>query len=57
MKDNSFIIANAKETIIAESKAIAKLADFIDSDFENAVTHIHNFKGRVIFTGSSKYKG
>ncbi len=54
MKDNSFIIANAKETIIAESKAIAKLADFIDSDFENAVTHIHNFKGRVIFTGIGK---
>ena len=54
MKDNSFIIANAKETIIAESKAIAKLADFIDSDFENAVTHLHNFKGRVIFTGIGK---
>ena len=54
MKDNSFIIANAKETIIAESKAIAKLADFIDSDFENAVTHIHNFKGRVIITGIGK---
>jgi len=54
LKDNSFIIANAKETIIAESKAIAKLADFIDSDFENAVTHIHNFKGRVIFTGIGK---
>lgn len=54
MKDNSFIIANAKETIIAESKAIAKLAEFIDSDFENAVTHIDNFKGRVIFTGIGK---
>jgi len=54
LKDNSFIIANAKETIIAESKAIAKLADFIDSDFENAVTHIHNFKGRVIITGIGK---
>jgi arabinose-5-phosphate isomerase len=54
LKDNSFIVANAKETIIAESKAIAKLADFIDSDFENAVTHIHNFKGRVIITGIGK---
>jgi len=54
LKDNSFIIANAKETIIAESKAIAKLAEFIDSDFENAVTHIDNFKGRVIFTGIGK---
>ena len=54
MKDNSFIVANAKETIIAESKAIAKLADFIDSDFENAVTYIHNFKGRVIITGIGK---
>lgn len=54
MKDNSSIVANAKNTILAESKAIANLADFIDSDFENAVKHIHNFKGRVIITGIGK---
>ena len=54
MKDNTTIIANAKKTIIAESKAIAKLANFIDSAFENAVKYIHNFKGRVIVTGIGK---
>lgn len=54
MKDNTTIIANAKKTIIAESKAIANLANFIDSAFENAVKYIHNFKGRVIVTGIGK---
>ncbi|MBU3012553.1 KpsF/GutQ family sugar-phosphate isomerase [Polaribacter vadi] len=54
MKDNTTIIANAKNTIIAESKAIANLANFIDSSFENAVKYIHNFKGRVIITGVGK---
>jgi arabinose-5-phosphate isomerase len=54
VKDNTTIIANAKKTIIAESKAIANLANFIDSAFENAVKYIHNFKGRVIVTGIGK---
>lgn len=54
MKDTTTIIANAKKTIIAESKAIANLANFIDSDFENAVKYIYNFKGRVIVTGIGK---
>tara|TARA_R110002126_G_scaffold289578_3_gene444829 strand:- start:27398 stop:28366 length:969 start_codon:yes stop_codon:yes gene_type:complete len=54
LKDNTTIIANAKKTIIAESKAIANLANFIDSAFENAVKYIHNFKGRVIVTGIGK---
>ena len=54
MKDNTTIIANAKKTIIAESKAIANLANFVDAAFENAVTYIHNFKGRVIVTGIGK---
>lgn len=54
MKDNTSIIENAKKTIIAESKAIANLANFIDADFENAVKYIYNFKGRVIVTGIGK---
>jgi arabinose-5-phosphate isomerase len=54
LKDNSSIIENAKNTIIAESNAIANLANFIDLDFEEAVNHINNFKGRVIITGIGK---
>ncbi len=54
MKDNTTIITNAKKTIIAESEAIANLANFIDKSFENAVNYIHNFKGRVIITGVGK---
>ena len=54
MKINSPIIANAKKTILAESNAIANLADFIGTDFENAVKYIYNFKGRVIITGIGK---
>ena len=54
MKDNSNIIANAKRTILAESNAIANLANFIDSAFEEAVKFIYKSKGRVIVTGIGK---
>lgn len=54
MKDNSNIIANAKKTILAESKAIANLANLLDSSFENAVKFIKKSKGRVIVTGIGK---
>jgi arabinose-5-phosphate isomerase len=54
LKDNSNIIANAKKTILAESSAIANLANFIDSAFEEAVKFIYNSKGRVIVTGIGK---
>ena len=54
MKDNTSIIVNAKNTILTESKAIANLANFIDSSFEDAVKYIYNFKGRVIVTGIGK---
>jgi arabinose-5-phosphate isomerase len=54
LKDNSNIIANAKKTILAESNAIANLANFIDSAFEEAVKFIYNSKGRVIVTGIGK---
>ncbi|WP_026777629.1 SIS domain-containing protein [Polaribacter sp. Hel_I_88] len=54
MKNQSSIITNAKNTILAESNAIANLANFINIDFENAVKYIYNFKGRVIITGIGK---
>ena len=54
MKDFSTIIATAKNTILTESNAIANLANFIDTNFENAVKFIYNSKGRVIVTGIGK---
>ena len=54
MKDYSTIIANAKKTILAESKAISDMAEFVDSNFEDAVKCIYNSKGRVIVTGIGK---
>jgi arabinose-5-phosphate isomerase len=54
LKDKSNIIANAKRTILAESEAIANLANFIDTAFEKAVTYIYKSKGRVIVTGIGK---
>jgi arabinose-5-phosphate isomerase len=54
LKNQSSIITNAKNTILAESNAIANLANFINIDFENAVKYIYNFKGRVIITGIGK---
>ena len=54
MEDLQNIIAIAKETILAESKAIANLTNLIDSDFEKAVKFILNSKGRVVVTGIGK---
>ncbi len=54
MKDFSTIIATAKNTILTESNAIANLANFIDTNFENTVKLIYNSKGRVIVTGIGK---
>ena len=54
MKDLRNITAIAKETILSESKAIAKLADLVTEDFENAVQFILKAKGRVVVTGIGK---
>ena len=54
MKDKSTIIANAKQTILAESKAISQMAELVDMNFENAINCIYNSKGRVIITGIGK---
>ena len=54
MKDKSTIIANAKQTILAESRAISQMAELVDMNFENAINCIYNSKGRVIITGIGK---
>lgn len=54
MKSQEQIIALAKNTIIEESKAIAKLADFIDIKFVSSVDLIYKSKGRLVVTGIGK---
>lgn len=54
MKKHKDIINIARQTILEESKAIANLINFLDSDFENAIKFILNSKGRVIVTGIGK---
>lgn len=48
------IITAAKKTIVSESQSIAKLTDFIDDVFVNAVEEIYHSKGRLIVTGIGK---
>ena len=44
----------AKNTILSESESIAKLIDFIDFNFAEAIQIILNSKGRLIITGIGK---
>ena len=48
------IIASAKNTLISESQSIAKLTDFIDDSFVEAVQLIYHCKGRLVVTGIGK---
>ncbi len=48
------ILASAKKTIESESLSIAKLVDFIDDTFAEAVQCIYNSKGRLVVTGIGK---
>ncbi|MBP4141539.1 KpsF/GutQ family sugar-phosphate isomerase [Flavobacterium sp. P4023] len=48
------ILASAKKTILSESESIAKLADFVDANFIEAVQKIYNSKGRLVVTGIGK---
>lgn len=48
------ILASAKKTILSESESIAKLTQFIDDNFVNAVDIIYNSKGRIVVTGIGK---
>ncbi len=54
MKKNTNILKIASQTILEESKAIANLIHFLDSDFEKSINFILNSKGRVIITGIGK---
>ncbi|CAM1354035.1 KpsF/GutQ family sugar-phosphate isomerase [Tenacibaculum insulae] len=54
MKDANAILSTAKETILLESKAIANLANLLNTSFVDAVNFIYNSKGRVIVTGIGK---
>jgi len=48
------IIDSAKKTLLSESQSIAKLTDYIDNSFVEAVQIIYNSKGRLIVTGIGK---
>jgi len=47
-------LASAKKTIESESQSIAKLINFIDETFVEAVQCIYNSKGRLVVTGIGK---
>ena len=48
------ILMLAKSTILSESESIAKLIDFIDFNFAEAIQILFNSKGRLIVTGIGK---
>ncbi|QTD37588.1 KpsF/GutQ family sugar-phosphate isomerase [Polaribacter batillariae] len=54
MKNSKSIISIAKQTFLTESKAIANLANLLNTHFEDAVNFILNANGRVIVTGIGK---
>jgi arabinose-5-phosphate isomerase len=47
-------VSRAKKVLINESKAIAKLADKIDRNFEKIINLLARNKGRIIITGMGK---
>jgi arabinose-5-phosphate isomerase len=48
------IISTGKQTIIAESNSIAGLVNYINEDFEKAVSKIFESKGRLVISGIGK---
>jgi arabinose-5-phosphate isomerase len=48
------ILVSAKKTILSESESIAKLTQFLDDNFVNAVEIIYESKGRLVVTGIGK---
>lgn len=54
MNSQKSILSLAKSTILAESDAIANLANLLTDDFAKVVELIYNSKGRVIVTGIGK---
>ena len=51
-KENILILA--KKTLLSESESIAKLIDFIDFNFAEAIQILFHSKGRLIVTGIGK---
>lgn len=51
---NKRIYETAVQTIKLEAESIARLADYINDNFENAVHLIHNSGGRVVVSGIGK---
>lgn len=54
MNTTENILLNAKKTILSESESIAKLADYLTTDFAESVEKIFVCKGRVVVTGIGK---
>ena len=54
MKTNKNILEIVKNTIVSESKSIAKLADLLTDDFVKATEIIFNSEGRLVVTGIGK---
>lgn len=54
MIEKEAILASAKKTILAESKAIANLSELLTNDFAEAVEIIFKSNGRLIVTGIGK---
>lgn len=50
----SKIIQVALETIALEANAVANLANFVNNDFENAVSTVFESKGRLVISGIGK---
>lgn len=48
------IINSGKQTIIAESHSVAALVNYINEDFEKAVSKIFESKGRLVISGIGK---
>jgi arabinose-5-phosphate isomerase len=48
------IISTGKQTIIAESNSVAALVNYINEDFEKAVSQIFESKGRLVISGIGK---
>ena len=54
MKNNFDIKLFAAQTILEEAKAVEKLAEYIDDEFEQVIDLIYNCNGRVIVSGIGK---
>lgn len=54
MNNKKNILEIAQNSILSQSKSIAKLADFLDNNFINATESIYNCKGRLVVTGIGK---